>query len=352
MESDPLSSDSYMLTTHKNSLEYHMKTNAVEKTTVMKKSFSCEVCQRSYTRKSAFLRHTRTHEAGEKRFACTICQHSTTRKADLKLHMWTHSDKKPFACDVCNYSTASKRDFACHTQTHTGDKKPFKCDSCGYSTTLKRSLVSHQKTHSTEKPYICDICQLATSRKSDLIRHKKTHSGEKPFSCAMCQYSTARRTDLKNHMKVHSKGKPFHCHNCRFSSAHKSTEEHLGKKYFCCSICSYSFQKESCFLYHLKRHSIEEPTNSIVSQSKLSLSSAGSNITSYTNGTDTSKTGVIFPNEYDDELQNGEIDEVEKNSLNLPFEKCDAERNLILKKVVKEEPGDASLQRWTVVEAE
>ena len=57
------------------------------------KSFTCEVCKRSFKFNSHLNVHKRSH-SGEKPYECNICDKSFCRKGVLKQHMLSHSGKK------------------------------------------------------------------------------------------------------------------------------------------------------------------------------------------------------------------------------------------------------------------
>ncbi|XP_019721536.1 zinc finger protein 577-like [Hippocampus comes] len=142
----------------------------------LKEHFSCSVCGKSFTCKSHWMRHVKTH-TGEKSFCCSVCGKTFSRKEHVELHM----------------------------RTHTGEK-PFRCSVCGATFSVKQSMKKHMRRHTGEKPFSCSFCRTTFSRKESLDKHMRVHTGEKPFSCAVCGGSFAQRSNMTRHMQIHKKG--------------------------------------------------------------------------------------------------------------------------------------------------
>lgn len=141
----------------------------------LKEHFGCSVCGKTFTCKSHWMRHVKTH-TGEKSFCCSVCGKTFSRKEHVELHM----------------------------RTHTGEK-PFRCSVCGATFSVKQSMKKHMRRHTGEKPFSCSFCRTTFSRKESLDKHMRVHTGEKPFSCAVCGGSFAQRSNMTRHMQIHKK---------------------------------------------------------------------------------------------------------------------------------------------------
>ena len=122
--------------------------------------------------------------------------------------------KRSYTCFVCNREFSKSSHLKDHMLTHTGEK-PYVCNICGKGVTVRSSLKKHLYTHSGERPYICKICGKGYRSASDRSLHMESHDIEKSFSCGLCEVKFATVSTLKRHMLTHTKPKkPYHCDIC------------------------------------------------------------------------------------------------------------------------------------------
>ncbi|XP_077287209.1 uncharacterized protein LOC143911979 [Arctopsyche grandis] len=179
--------------------------NRVPKLQLQRKNcarFKCEICSKSFPRKSKLMRHLKSH-TGEKPYKCNICLKPFAEKSNLAAHLKYHSGEKPYRCDVCLKSFTQKCFLVVHETSHTGEK-PYKCSICLKSFTQKSSLGRHEKSHAGVKPYKCDICLKSFAEKSNLAAHTNSHAGIKPYRCDICLKSFSKKYDLVRHERVHT----------------------------------------------------------------------------------------------------------------------------------------------------
>ncbi|XP_029974374.1 zinc finger and SCAN domain-containing protein 2-like [Salarias fasciatus] len=164
----------------------------------------CEICGKSYIRRSELMRHMRSH-TGEKPYSCETCGKSFSLQGNLLVHRRTHTGEKPYSCTICGKSFSQQSHLLGHIRTHTGEK-PYSCTICGKSFSKQSTFVGHMRTHTGEKPYSCRLCGKSFGQQSHLAGHMRTHTGERPYSCETCGKGFSQQSTLVGHMKTHRHG--------------------------------------------------------------------------------------------------------------------------------------------------
>uniref|UniRef100_A0A672ICI7 C2H2-type domain-containing protein n=1 Tax=Salarias fasciatus TaxID=181472 RepID=A0A672ICI7_SALFA len=173
-----------------------------------KKKFSCEICGKGWSCRSALVTHMRSH-TGERPYSCEKCVKSFRRHCQLLIHMRTHAVEKPH-CEICGKKFRLQRCFLHHMQTHALEEM-YSCETCGKSFSSDSKLSSHMTTHTGEKPYSCQTCRKRFSRQNNLLQHMKTHTVEKKYSCQTCGKRFFENGALSVHMRTHTGEKHYSC---------------------------------------------------------------------------------------------------------------------------------------------
>ncbi|XP_053671589.1 zinc finger protein 75A-like [Anopheles nili] len=135
-----------------------------------------------------------------KEYSCEMCDKTFRRKSNLIDHLRLHAQLKMYACDYCNKRFVQSGNLKAHLRTHTAEK-PFQCNMCDKAYSQSSALKTHMLMHSNLRPFACDICDKSFTTSSDLSKHKLTHSKEKPFRCMVCpDRSFAQKVHLRNHI--------------------------------------------------------------------------------------------------------------------------------------------------------
>ena len=132
------------------------------------KSYSCNICGKSYGRKDNLKRHEKSHEETNISFICSNCGQSFIRQDTLKRHEKAHEETH--TCNVCGKFFGRKDALKRHEKIHAKQyaqqekedkvvKEPpvkkqriqihFECKTCGASFENMEELTKHIQSHST-----------------------------------------------------------------------------------------------------------------------------------------------------------------------------------------------------------
>ena len=233
----------------------HMKRHANDR-----KTFSCDICSKSFYEKNNMIRHKRLHQEEETTKAtCELCHKEYPSKAKLIRHKkLLHEPRVKSTCPVCNKLVCRLKE---HLLTHTDDPIMYSCDICDKKFTRKGSLTKHRKTHNDIKViHSCEVCNKTFSTRRALKLHLTIHDASREkIQCPKCDKKVL---DLNHHMKNHDETrirKKFPCTECTkefFSSVH--LKRHFssihGNIKFTCDICTKQFTTKEYLIRHTSTH--------------------------------------------------------------------------------------------------
>ncbi|XP_045717471.1 zinc finger protein ZFAT isoform X1 [Phyllostomus hastatus] len=209
-------------TPDKYKLQAHLKVH----TELDKRSYSCPVCEKSFSEDRLIKSHIKTNHP---EVSMSTISEVLGRRVQLKGLIGKRAMKCPY-CDF--YFMKNGSDLQRHIWAHEG-VKPFKCSLCEYATRSKSNLKAHMNRHSTEKTHLCDMCGKKFKSKGTLKSHKLLHTADgKQFKCAVCDYTAAQKPQLLRHMEQHASFKPFRCAHCHYScNISGSLKRHYNRKH-------------------------------------------------------------------------------------------------------------------------
>lgn len=110
--------------------------------------FACEICSKTFTMKACLKSHLMVHR-NDRRYRCEVCGSSFYSSCHLLRHQnrRTPCNTKPdeLVCDLCNESFTRKTLFNRHLKTHRKDVRfKFKCDRCDTAFFAESHLRRHQ----------------------------------------------------------------------------------------------------------------------------------------------------------------------------------------------------------------
>ncbi|RXG55619.1 Zinc finger protein, partial [Armadillidium vulgare] len=137
-------------------------------------------------------------------FICALCHKSFTRATFLTSHLKTHLAELGSQCPTCKKNFATDHSLSRHLSSHSSVRQ-FECRQCGKAFKLKSHALSHLNSHSNIKTVPCPECGSLFKSVSSRNSHLKIHKGERNFECAICYKTFIAKASFLRHLKVHTK---------------------------------------------------------------------------------------------------------------------------------------------------
>ncbi|XP_062935266.1 zinc finger protein ZFAT isoform X2 [Cynocephalus volans] len=190
--------------------------------------YYCSQCHYSSITKNCLKRHViQKHSNILLKCPTDGCDYSTPDKYKLQAHLKVHTelDKRSYSCPVCEKSFSEDRLIKSHIKTnHPEVSMSTISEVLGRRVQLK-GLIGKR---AMKCPY-CDFYFMKNG--SDLQRHIWAHEG-KQFKCTVCDYTAAQKPQLLRHMEQHVSFKPFRCAHCHYScNISGSLKRHYNRKH-------------------------------------------------------------------------------------------------------------------------
>ncbi|KYO45227.1 zinc finger protein ZFAT isoform B [Alligator mississippiensis] len=253
-------------TPDKYKLQAHLKVH----TELDKKSYSCPVCEKSFSEDRLIKSHIKTNHPevsmntiskvlgrrvqlkgliGKRAVKCPYCDFYFMKNgSDLQRHIWAHEGIKPFKCSLCDYATRSKSNLKAHMNRHSTEKTHL-CDMCGKKFKSKGTLKSHKLLHTADgKQFKCTVCDYTAAQKPQLLRHMEQHVSFKPFRCAHCHYSCNISGSLKRHYNRKHPNEEY----VNVGTGELAAEALIQQGGIKCPVCSFVYGTKWEFNRHLK----------------------------------------------------------------------------------------------------
>ena len=185
----------------------------------------CTYCERTYKTQQILKRHMKkkhsasvdttttkqTSTTKKKSLSCPMCSKMFSRRDNLSVHISAvHEGKKPFKCDTCGKCFSEKGALKKHVDSVHDENKPHKekptlnCHICGKKFTQFGHVRTHiSSVHENSRQFECTVCQKTFSEITNLTKHiARVHEKKKPFICTYCPKAFGTKSTLKNHEKT------------------------------------------------------------------------------------------------------------------------------------------------------
>ncbi|XP_055541576.1 zinc finger protein 62 homolog [Wyeomyia smithii] len=177
-------------------LEYHRRSH-------VKKSYSCEYCDKKFAKLISKKRHFCN---GKNKHKCNVCDQIFMSKVQLTWHAKKNNCKPSGqlgVTDITDKQPAAELDKLCNKDVaRIPDEGRNECNKCGKIFPRGRNLELHMRSHTGERPFKCDICGKAFVTNTTLKNHSRSHTNEK-LKCKECDKTFLFPSDLKRHLISH-----------------------------------------------------------------------------------------------------------------------------------------------------
>ena len=85
------------------------------------------------------------HDEFKRTYPCDLCQKSYIYKQDLKRHMQVHTGQYTYTCAQCGKGFSDKRRYTDHMRVHAGLK--YRCEFCAKPFISNTGYRDHLKQH-------------------------------------------------------------------------------------------------------------------------------------------------------------------------------------------------------------
>ncbi|XP_055327019.1 zinc finger protein 502-like [Sitodiplosis mosellana] len=145
---------------------------------------------------------------------CEVCEKTFMRKSNLVDHLRLHANVRLYKCEYCGKEFVQAGNYRSHLRIHTKER-PYKCSMCPKTYNQSSALKVHIRSHTNEKNYVCNTCNKGFTNSSDLNKHIRVHDPSLKVKCEHCDKTFAQRVNLKNHILRH--------HNTKAKKVAKTT---------------------------------------------------------------------------------------------------------------------------------
>nr|XP_023013863.1 zinc finger protein 91-like isoform X1 [Leptinotarsa decemlineata] len=235
----------------------------VRQKTRPEKCFLCEICRKSFSKSFNLRRHLQAHllKQSQQPFSCKICGKRFTRLKNLRLHLKnSHVEERfetrseEYQCYHCEKVYRKRRLLVIHMQIHR--KKVYQCGSCTKSFRLEKSLMWHRTVH-LEKEFRCPLCEDVFLSLRNLRRHRFQFHLFQKYKCKHCPKTFESQSGFVKHVKRHSLEKILQLAVSKPERWSKTCKRYrISNKgdLFLCEVCGSVFRSLKFFERHKQSH--------------------------------------------------------------------------------------------------
>ncbi|KAF6738229.1 Zinc finger and BTB domain-containing protein 16-A [Oryzias melastigma] len=136
---------------------------------------------------------------------CNVCGAELPDNEAVEQHRKMHSGMKTYSCELCGKSFLDSLRLRMHLLSHSAGEKAIVCDQCGAQFQTEESLEAHRQIHTgSDMAIFCLLCGKRFQTQTALQQHMEVHAGVRSYICSECNRTFPSHTALKRHLRSHT----------------------------------------------------------------------------------------------------------------------------------------------------
>ncbi|XP_077495926.1 uncharacterized protein LOC144106854 [Amblyomma americanum] len=230
----------------------------------------CRYCPQQVLRPSELKRHEETHFKMNRKHGCSLCHIRFDQLDHLEQHVMLNHQEESSGKSSSDANAAGTTSAPIIIELGKSDNSTSLANYSGSIQALDISMKSKQPMH------VCQLCGYTARWISALRKHELIHGNLKAFKCTHCSFTSHWKGDMMRHaFRMHKENtgaadtnprivQKYKCPQCSFltrpaSHFHRHMIQHLNKRPFMCSVCSYRSNWQWDVKKHIKSKSGNDP---------------------------------------------------------------------------------------------
>uniref|UniRef100_A0A8D9EYM0 Zinc finger protein Xfin n=1 Tax=Cacopsylla melanoneura TaxID=428564 RepID=A0A8D9EYM0_9HEMI len=221
---------------------------------------TCEICGKMWKSRVEYFKHVMGVHPYCLPQVCGICLKIFLSVPDLRDHVKSkhYPLEGDHSCDVCGRSYAKRSKMTRHREIHNvTDEIPLpssylvfkpkpddmKCELCPDLTVDTMDAIKEHR-RSEHAMFVCDICPKYYSRSTHLWKHvNRVHKGHPDVTCKICDKVSSSRSHLEKHLEAHDNPN---------TEVNDPQMNEFGESVHVCHLCQKQFKQNWLLQKHKK----------------------------------------------------------------------------------------------------
>uniref|UniRef100_A0A182FAG5 C2H2-type domain-containing protein n=1 Tax=Anopheles albimanus TaxID=7167 RepID=A0A182FAG5_ANOAL len=168
--------------------------------------FGCSLCEASFGNNLDLEKHRKILHSTGRYYYCAACEKYFITKRGMMQHTAAiHRDaSETFSCDICQRSFTTRSNYQNHMRYH----KDYVCNFCNTGWLSEASLLQHVSANHADRLFVCPLCDRKDRLRKTLNRHvRSSHQRQScGFFCGYCGIGSTSYDNLESlneHLRQH-----------------------------------------------------------------------------------------------------------------------------------------------------